>query len=244
MSLVDRVAARLAALRDGLPVDALHTVAAGLDDVVRDLGALADGSDSPHLTDARAAFHRARVAVDDVLVAVRALTEHLTDYRRALGISDGLQATAFTRPMTAPVRSAASDQDTTARQLLDELPLRGPREKTRGVWVDEEGEKHPLISGEHEAWYERANEHAKNVGLIPEGRRALAVASHVEVKFAMRMRANNIRKATIVVNKSPCEGLYGCHERLWEFLPGDAELTVYGPDGFRHTYRGRRKKGS
>ena len=152
------------------------------------------------------------------------------------GTGNGHQPGTATATVTTPPQPP--DPDATARRLLDELPTRSPRDKTRGLWVDDHGTKHPLISGQHEGWYHHATTHAVTIGLVRMGT-FLSIASHVEIKFAMRMRTHNITKATIVVNKAPCERDYGCPQLLPRFLPEGAELTVYGPDGFRHTYHGR-----
>ena len=126
--------------------------------------------------------------------------------------------------------------------MLAELPARSPRDKTRGLWVDDHGKKHPLISGEHDPWHQHANQFVGEHRLVPAPG-TMVITSHVEVKFAMRMRADKIRRATIVVNKAPCDGEHGCHERLPEFLPEGSELTVYGPEGFRHTYQSKGRRG-
>ncbi|HEY9472905.1 MAG TPA: DddA-like double-stranded DNA deaminase toxin, partial [Mycobacteriales bacterium] len=218
----------------------LCQVAGRLDTVMTTLGAVAEGSTDEHLLGAISAFTRARQAAEDAAHALRAAVGHVADYLRALGFDNGHGGSNGNLPgptiTTAPPRP--SDPDAAARRLLDELPARSPRDKTRGLWVDDHGTKHPLISGQHEPWYHHANTHAVTIGLVPKGR-FLSIASHVEVKFAMCMRARNITRATMVVNKIPCEREYGCHELLPRFLPEGAELTVYGPDGFRHTYHGR-----
>lgn len=77
----------------------------------------------------------------------------------------------------------------------------------------------------------------KGLGRQPPAK--LAITSHVEVKFAIQMRERGLRDETIVINKPPCTGGAGCDDMLPYFLPDGATLTVYGPDGFKKTYRGR-----
>jgi hypothetical protein len=51
------------------------------------------------------------------------------------------------------------------------------------------------------------------------------------------MREDKIQEATIVIDRPPCAGVLGCDELLSRFLPPDAVLTVYWPEGSK-TYRG------
>jgi len=108
--------------------------------------------------------------------------------------------------------------------LLAKLPVRvlgrGGGEKTRGTWVDADGKEHPLISGMHEPYFNKALEHAHQLGLVPRPR-VLTTAADVELKFAMRMRHKQIRDADIVINNQdgPCPGRRGCDELLPVFLP-------------------------
>ncbi|WP_112243907.1 DddA-like double-stranded DNA deaminase toxin [Kribbella monticola] len=121
------------------------------------------------------------------------------------------------------------------RRLAERLPVRKPGDKTRGVWRDKDGIEHDLISGRHEDDFHAAQRHAERLGLVraPHG---LSTAADVELKFAMRMRRENIKQAEIVINNYPCEGQLGCDELLDQFLPPGAILTVHGPAGFKQTY--------
>ncbi|HEX5493995.1 MAG TPA: DddA-like double-stranded DNA deaminase toxin [Mycobacteriales bacterium] len=236
------VARQLVALIDRSPTDALHAVADGLDRVVTALRAATDGSTHDGIGPAVSSFAAARDAAADAARSLHAALDHLTADLHALGFpaptvpttpaGPAIPTTADTPPSPPP------DPDTEARRLLTQLPPHTPRDKTRGLWLDPHGELHHLISGEHDQWHKAANQRAIDLGLIWPGT-MLAIASHVEVKFAMLMRARHITQATIVVNKTPCEDRYGCHRQLPQFLPEGTELTVYGPEGFRHTYYGR-----
>lgn len=231
MSLVTEVAATLSDIVDRLPITTVTEIRARLDQVVVLLSATADGSDSTPLIDAVVMFVRAREAATDLLHELQAAADHVDAYRTALlGSVPGAVTSA--RPI-----ATVSPADPSG--LLDHLPGWSPGAKTHGYWVDSAGIRHGLLSGKHEEWYHQANQHAAQLGLVPPGW-SMSIASHVEVKFAMRMRQNRIRKATIVINKIPCPDRFGCHRNLAKFLPDGAELTVYGPDGFQHTYRGGR----
>jgi hypothetical protein len=133
------------------------------------------------------------------------------------------------------------DFDPHAREILERLPerkvSRGYSPKTRGIWHDDEGIDHDLVSGRHDPEFGEAQRHAERLGLV-EPPYTLSTAADVELKFAMRMRRDRIRKARIILNNRPCPGDLGCNKLLPSFLPPGSQLTVYGPDGFKHTYYG------
>ncbi len=131
--------------------------------------------------------------------------------------------------------------------LLNKLPVRGQkfgqREKTRGIWRDDDGTEYDLVSGrgedsigdESQDLYHQAEEFAIEHRLgKPPG--TLSITSHVEIKFAMLMWKRGLRDATIVINNPPCTGDSSCDEWLDKFLPPGAKLTVYGPNNFKGTY--------
>ncbi|GAA1596504.1 hypothetical protein GCM10009804_61270 [Kribbella hippodromi] len=128
--------------------------------------------------------------------------------------------------------------DDEAWRLFAKLPVRrdgpGHREKTRGLWRNEDGTVDEWVSGFDE-WRDKADRFAvaEKIGNAPH---LLQITSHVEIKFAMFMRERGLRRATLVVNKRPCPGEAGCDEMLKDFLPKGAKLTIFGPDNFRETY--------
>ncbi|MEV7231372.1 DddA-like double-stranded DNA deaminase toxin [Polymorphospora sp. NPDC051019] len=75
---------------------------------------------------------------------------------------------------------------------------------------------------------------AARVGLA----RSWAAETHVEAHAAETMDRFGLREAVLAVNKRPCPGMQGCDRLLPRLLPAGAQLTVYGPDGFRKTYNG------
>ncbi|GAB3833978.1 DddA-like double-stranded DNA deaminase toxin [Kribbella italica] len=124
--------------------------------------------------------------------------------------------------------------DPSTREVLERLPLRKRGDKTSGIWIDASGNEHDLLSGvdEYTSDVDRLMEDLQ-IRIAPG---ADTLGSHVEVKFAMRMRREGLTDETIVINNRPCPGPYGCHRNLWKFLPDGARLTVYGPDNFKRTY--------
>ncbi|HEX5493674.1 MAG TPA: DddA-like double-stranded DNA deaminase toxin [Mycobacteriales bacterium] len=231
MSTLEQVAARLVNLIDELPAETLRHVADQIDQLVALVAGIIDGTGNDLPTRAFAHFIAARHAAEATLDATRAVREHVQTYIAALGVT-GIPQAGQTTPT---VRSAHPPDPSRA---LAELPAWTRGDKTRGFWLDEHGARRPLVSGEHEPWFERANQRAAELGLIGEGA-TMATAADVELKFATRMRQDGIREATIVINRAPCGGRLGCRRNLPDFLPDGGALTIYAPDGFRHTYYGR-----
>jgi hypothetical protein len=142
-----------------------------------------------------------------------------------------------THPADGSPPPRISDAD--ARRLFRKLPVREKsglsRPKTRGKWVDYDGAEEDLASGEHDEYFEKVKEFLKENNLGPTKGEIMS-PTHVETKFAMRMRLNGLRHETIVVNKFPCEGKWGCETLLGYILPPGTTLTVFGPAGFKRTY--------
>jgi len=132
--------------------------------------------------------------------------------------------------------------DDEARRLFGKLPVREKtglsRPKTRGKWIDHNGTEEDLASGEHDEYFEKVNAFLRDNNLGPSKGEIMA-PTHVETKFAMRMRLNGLTHEAIAVNKLPCEGKWGCETLLGYILPPGASLTVFGPAGFKRTYTSR-----
>lgn len=73
--------------------------------------------------------------------------------------------------------------------LLAKLPERVGG-KTSGIWVDEEGREHALVSGEHD--WQQARDLLAELRIGP-ARGALWVAAHVEIKLAAWLRHTTAR---------------------------------------------------
>jgi hypothetical protein len=129
------------------------------------------------------------------------------------------------------------DPEPFRQKLPKRVVTRSYSPKTRGIWVDDQGNEHDLVSGRHDPEYQEAQRHAEKLELVHEPHK-LSAAADVELKFAMKMRRQGIQRARIVLNNRPCPGELGCDELLPRFLPSGSELTVYGPDGFEKIYHG------
>ncbi|MDQ3403406.1 MAG: hypothetical protein M3548_08420 [Actinomycetota bacterium] len=118
-----------------------------------------------------------------------------------------------------------------------------------GVWIEENGMEHDLVSGNRDPWFTIAAQFARERGWA-KGRAVLGLARHVEIKFAMRLRGFHTRRQpgdppideTIIIDRAPCgtdaPGDWTCHTKLPDCLPPGAPLTVIDRGGNRYTYRG------
>jgi SCP1.201-like deaminase len=247
-SELQRVARDLLACLDQMPaiVASLQRRAVRLRELAAQVAAMR--SENPGATTAALQLDAAARACEraaDLLSRVppksRAWTEQMVRGERT---ADGPSRSAG-----APVASGSSgpDRRLTGLDLLLRLPVRrespGRREKTQGLWQDDGGGIHPLISGERnqnndpDEDFEDALAHARRLGLVG-AKEILGAAAHVELKFAMRMRREGIMNAVIAVNKRPCSGQRdkSCDELLERFLPPGARLTIRAPNDFQQTY--------
>jgi hypothetical protein len=148
------------------------------------------------------------------------------------------------KPEEIPSAPTVSDEE--AWRLLGTLPVRDEtsltRQKTRGIWKDADGNEHDLASGKRlgenegdDPYYHQVIDFMRENNIGRQDADPM-VASHVEAKFAMFMRERGLMHETIMVNKLPCPGRYGCDELLNRFVPPGGSLTVFGPGGFKVTY--------
>jgi RHS repeat-associated protein len=106
--------------------------------------------------------------------------------------------------------------------------------KTEGYLVRPDGSETHLRSG-----YDGPSAGARIPGMDRN------LMAHVEGHTAVTMRRENLTKATLYINRNPCEygngrgGVNGCERRLPDMLPPGAQLTVIGPTGKTQTYTGK-----
>ncbi|WP_156758455.1 DddA-like double-stranded DNA deaminase toxin [Actinokineospora pegani] len=141
---------------------------------------------------------------------------------------------------TLPTSPGDGDEDPRVEAARNRLPrpvTRGRGQKTRGEWFTPEGDSATIASGT-DARSVRVDAvlREKNCPLYP-----LTVVADAELKLAVHMRDNEIKRATLVLNNFPCPGPYGCDELISVVLPPGYVLTVYGPDGFKKRYLGGAK---
>ncbi|WP_158303276.1 MULTISPECIES: DddA-like double-stranded DNA deaminase toxin [Pseudonocardiaceae] len=121
-------------------------------------------------------------------------------------------------------------------------PLQGWRLGDTGEQGDQElASGTTLTSGQIDPAYTAAVQRARELGLA-RGGFVPDIARHIEIKQASTMSAGETR--SIVIGKDPC-GIdpvtnVSCHRFLRYFLPPDATLIVYGPQGEPYRYEGKR----
>ncbi|MFC9690256.1 DddA-like double-stranded DNA deaminase toxin [Kribbella sp. NPDC056951] len=134
-----------------------------------------------------------------------------------------------------------SHEDSVAR-IMCRLPKRNPAnsDPTTGIFIDEKGRQHDFVSGRGDFLERKGLDLCAEKGWLPFDR-----TSHAEIKFAMHMRLNGMKRATVYLNNEPCmtRGL-NCRKLLPRFLPPGAQLVVYGPNGYRDTFIGKEEDGA
>lgn len=84
---------------------------------------------------------------------------------------------------------------------------------------------------------------ARRLGLVPP-RGKLTAAGDVELKWALRMREDGMRRSHVAISNTggPCEGERSCDSLLPIWLEEGSELTVHWRDGQgdnnQRTYKG------
>jgi nucleic acid/nucleotide deaminase of polymorphic system toxin len=128
-------------------------------------------------------------------------------------------------------------RDEEVSSIMRRLPKRSPgnSDPTTGILVDDDGKEGSITSGRGDNLEKRALDLCKEKSWPPYDR-----TSHTEIKAAMNMRLSGIKRAFLYLNNEPCD-IPGtnCRNLLPRFLPPGAELVVYGPNGYRETFKGK-----
>jgi hypothetical protein len=100
-----------------------------------------------------------------------------------------------------------------------------------------------MCSGDGDRWYDRVLEFVEAAG--PKFRAFSRLATHMEVKLAIRMHDEGRTEETVVIDREVCgrrprdrHQPITCDRLLSWFLPEGAQLTVVEQDGTMVTYRG------
>lgn len=136
------------------------------------------------------------------------------------------QARADSGSCPDSIGDAAND----AEWAADRLATIADEPQTAGVFYDSDGQEHQFDSG-HDADEDVATSALRELGIVGPNA-TLTVASHVEVKVAAAMRAQNIRSGVLVINRTTgvCgDGTYTCAEIVPRILPAGTRLIVWSP---------------
>ncbi|GLY52827.1 DddA-like double-stranded DNA deaminase toxin [Lentzea sp. NBRC 102530] len=137
-----------------------------------------------------------------------------------------------------PPSPSVSERVDTLRSQLPAPVQSGSGQKTHGRWFTSVGEEaRSVVSGEDadSAVVWRVLQETQ----FPEKGPPITI-THVETKLAVRMRRENVRHATVVINYTPCRMKWGCDNLLPVLLPTGCTLTVYGPN-YRKTFTGGKR---
>jgi hypothetical protein len=234
MSIGEVVAETLADCA-ALPTADLHAIATWIDtDAAPKLYPLAQESHRPELPAAVTTLGEALESLDRALYLIASAQQKLTSYCQRLTADPGHH--------TATVKPPSVTHDPKISTILTSLPLRtATNRKTHGRWIDENGtEQDEIVSG-NDADSERAIAELTKLGLNPRTG-TLSVATHVEVKFAVRARQEEQQNATLIINNVPCRvGRFSCEQLLPNILRPGQQITVHWPGG-RKTYTGRKPR--
>lgn len=159
------------------------------------------------------------------------IADEIRTYLRRNGLAcEGISVEKATRP--TPGSAGHIDA---LRALLPPPVQPGTGQRTHGRWFAN-GSDHvsEIVSG-HEPESTEAWTLLQDTDFPEPG--APITVTHVETKVAVRMRRENIRHATVVLNHRPCRDRYGCDTVVPVLLPEGSTLTVHAPN-YRKTYTG------
>ena len=142
-------------------------------------------------------------------------------------------AVVVTRPGAVP--DDAAPFDPAAAKRVPRYGTRGP--KTTGIVVLADGRELPPQDSGYSGPAQR----------LPKPRPGMngALVTHVEAHTVAAMRENNVKEATLYLNREPClftgarGEVWGCELALPRMLRPDEKLTVYGPNGYVKVFYGR-----
>jgi SCP1.201-like deaminase len=124
-----------------------------------------------------------------------------------------------------------------AVKLAEELPppvVSNTGAKTHGLWVDEHGTAHKIVSGK-DADADLAWSILRNRGIpVPA---EPTTTSDVEQKLAARMVREGRKHLDVTLNNRPCRGVFGCDVLVPVILPEGYSLTVHAPN-YKKTFTG------
>lgn len=241
------VAADLERGLSALPVELVGSAQQLLGEAIEILAPVAASSTQADLHQAAAGLQHALGELERVQAALIAIRSAVQGLITALIGAGGGTGPAIPANLPAKINTSAakpdaiSPSDKRAADLMAKLPVRTGEsgQKTSGYWIDEDGTEYgPLISGQDQD-YEHARATLRDLEIGP-AHGDLFAASHVETKFAARMRGSQRKRIILVINNQPCDdGRYSCDRLLPKILKPDQEVTVYWPGG-KGIYRGRR----
>ncbi|WP_433265325.1 DddA-like double-stranded DNA deaminase toxin [Actinosynnema sp. CS-041913] len=229
MTTLSAVANTLRTAADTLPITLLGEATDATEEAATTLALATTGTTQPELIQAVATFTDAYQQAQQLLL-------------QAIALRDTLHAIA--NRLAAPTTPSPPPPHPPARvdQIRRSLPRRPEGSETQGRWLGPGTDVTVLRSGKGDEWYDKALAFIKGMG----GRgRVLMLATHVEVKLAVRMREERRTQETVIIDRQVCGRretdshlANTCDKQLKHILPPGTTLTVVEHDGTRVVYRG------
>ncbi|WP_019855999.1 DddA-like double-stranded DNA deaminase toxin [Actinopolyspora mortivallis] len=233
MSHVEEVGNTLAAVLGRVPPEQLHRVWAWIEEyALPTLAEIGPGSSSAELAQAVTLFQHARELVDEVLGLCGHSHQHLVSYLATLGISGEQPPPSLPHPSTlGRVPTDAARDRSWGERVRERLPdYTGGQ--TTGLVSDRDGTELTETSGREDI-SERARLTLHNSPVFPaDDRGAPAVYTHVETKYAPRMKERGQTYGVIVLNNRMCPGKQNCEAAVAAvaaILPQGSTLVVWQP---------------
>ncbi|GAB3543049.1 hypothetical protein J2S53_000381 [Actinopolyspora lacussalsi] len=231
MSHVEEVGNTLGGVLGQLPPERLHQVRAWIEEyALPTLAEIGQGSTSPELENGCALFERARELIDDVLALSENTREHLVNYLGLLGVHGDQPPPSLPHPSTFPRVPTDTARD---RTWIDQVRERLPDYtggQTTGLVYDQDGTELIETSGRDDE-SERARLTLHNSTVFPSGnpKGAPGVYTHVETKYAQRMKERGQTYGVVVLNNEMCTGFQSCAIAIRAILPRGSTLAVWQP---------------
>ncbi|WP_086822685.1 DddA-like double-stranded DNA deaminase toxin [Allokutzneria sp. NRRL B-24872] len=225
-----------------LPVQHVTAAEEALDEAATQWEEHTAGSTDPAAEEVHALLHTAKDSLDNLLHSITVTAPEAVRRWTAAWEIDVSTPTFTSHLATAgalPPRMSAAERAHRLEQTRQAMPPPVLKARASGAWVRPDGTVESLTSGKATPWFAPTQEWAQANGYaFPRGTWWLSV--HIEMQFAIRMRAAGLTEETILVDRRPCEpalpGQDSCDTLLGDFLPEGARLTVIDRDGNRYTY--------
>ncbi|KGI82317.1 hypothetical protein IL38_06185 [Actinopolyspora erythraea] len=234
MSHVEDMGNTLAGMLTRLPPEQLHPVRAWIEEfALPTLAEIGQGSTSPDLAEAVTLLEQTRELIDDVLALSDTTRGHLVSYLATLGMTGEQPPPSLPHPSTRPrIPTDTSHDHSWIEQVRQRLPEHTGGQTT-GLTYDQDGTELTETSGREEV-SDRARLTPHNSTLFPaDDRGAPAVSTHVETKYAQRMRERGQTHGVVVLNNRICPGEQNCEAAVAAILPQGSTLVVWQPGASR-----------
>ncbi|MGJ7907011.1 DddA-like double-stranded DNA deaminase toxin [Actinopolyspora sp. H202] len=230
MSHVEDMGNALSGMLGRLPPEQLHQARAWIEEyALPTLTEIGQGSTSPELAEAMALLEQARELIDDVLALSDNTRGHLVNYLATLGMNGDQPSPSLPHPSTLPRIPTDTSRD---RSWINQVRERLPEHtggQTTGLIYDQDGNELTETSGREEVSDRaRLNLH-DSTWFSTDDRGAPAVFTHVEVKYAQRMKERGQTHGVIVLNNPICDMERGCGAAVQAILPQGSTLVVWEP---------------